>query len=327
MKLESVIAGMLGLLPVGMYQKIRDVLSARNRQWLVGRCDLYRCAHHKLGDLNRATKVCHIRKGLYDYQYFNICFVNNMISLIVEAVAQGMVPRIEIINDKGENIWETFFLQPYHQIDTSQMESVEWDLECGKCFPAFDEIYQDRSIFLWGEMYQQFVCLNEKSKNYVDAEVQKVLGEESNILGILCRGTDYTETKPKGHPVQPEIAEVMDYAEQKMQELGCGAIYLATEDGKIDKAFRERFPGKIRINQRRYYDELFDENGLQLIKDVHFDREDDDYWKGMEYLSSLVILSRCESLIAGNCGGSQMAVFMNGGKYRYCKIYNLGLYQ
>ena len=119
----------------------------------------------------------------------------------------------------------------------------------------------------------------------------------------------------------------MDYAEQKMQELGCGAIYLATEDGKIDKAFRERFPGKIRINQRRYYDELFDENGLQLIKDVHFDREDDDYWKGMEYLSSLVILSRCESLIAGNCGGSQMAVFMNGGKYRYCKIYNLGLYQ
>ena len=327
MNLETLITGVVGALPLGVYKNIRQWLVSHNREWLVGRCDLYRCAHHRLGDPTRERKVCHIRKGLYDYQYFNICFVNNMLSLIVEAMAQGMVPRIEIINDKGDNIWETFFLQPFSELDTRGFADVEWNLECGKCFPAFHEIFRDREVRLWGSLYEQFVRLKERTKSYVEEEVHQLLGKEERILGVLCRGTDYTDTKPTGHPVQPELEDVLQLVEQKMTEQHFDAIYLATEDGRIDGMFRERFPDKIRINKRRYYDTIFGESNLSLIKDVHFDREDDDYLKGMEYLSSLIILSKCHSLIAGNCGGSQMAVFMNGGRYKLCHVFDMGLYE
>lgn len=327
MNLEKVIAGSLGILPLGIYQRVRRFLISHNREWLVGRCDLYRCAHNKMGNPATGRRVCHIRKGLYDYQYFNICFVNNVLSLIVEAIAQGMVPRVEIINDKGDNIWETFFMQPFADVDTSSFEDVECECECGKCFPAFDEIFRDREISLWGALYNKFVRLNEKAASYVDEEIDKILEKDKSLLGVLCRGTDYTGTKPKGHPVQPELDEVMNLVERKMREQNYDAIYLATEDGRIDKMFRQRFPGKIRINKRQYYDAIFGECNLSLIKDVHFDREDDDYLKGIEYLSSLIILSECDGIIAGNCGGSQMAVFLNAGYYSYRHVYDLGLYQ
>ena len=111
-----------------------------------------------------------------------------------------------------------------------------------------------------------------------------------------------------------------------MESEGYEYIYLATEDGRIDKAFRDVFGDKLLINNRNYYDEIYNNQKIELIKDVHFDRDNDDYLKGVEYLSSIVILSKCDSLLAGNCGGSQAAVFLNRLKYKKCNIYNLGLY-
>ena len=59
---------------------------------------------------------------------------------------------------------------------------------------------------------------------------------------------------------------------------------------------------------------------------MHFERENDEYLKGLEYLSSLYIVSQCKALIAGNCGGSQMAVFVNGGRHEYEHVFDLGMY-
>ena len=64
---------------------------------------------------------------------------------------------------------------------------------------------------------------------------------------------------------------------------------------------------------------------MQFIGDVKFDRENDNYWKGLEYLSSLVILSNCTDLVAGNCGGTEFAVLYTAG-YRNKYIFNKGLY-
>ena len=50
---------------------------------------------------------------------------------------------------------------------------------------------------------------------------------------------------------------------------------------------------------------------------MNFERENDSYYKGLEYFSSIVILSRCQALIGGNTGGSCAAMFMNNMKYEY----------
>lgn len=56
--------------------------------------------------------ICTIRNGLFDYPLFQICFLENMISLSVLCLANGYLPRIEFVNNEGINLWEQFCEQP-----------------------------------------------------------------------------------------------------------------------------------------------------------------------------------------------------------------------
>ena len=328
MKIEKLAVGCLNLAGKHTYQILRENLLQHNRKWLVGRSDLYRFAKGKLeGNLKQAQKVVEIRKGLYDYEYFNICFLNNVLALLLTYLADGVVPYINICNAKGENIWEQFFEQPYSEKIKDLTEGGVLEEKNLEACPSFDEVFSDRSVWMWGSLYNRFVVFNKKTQDYMSQEQQAIFTGDRKILGVCCRGTDYTQLKPKGHPVQPKVEDVIAKAKDMMDAYGYEYIYLATEDGKIDRMFREHFPGKILINRRMYYDEIFEDHDLTWIKDVHFDRDNDDYWKGAEYLSSLMILSKCDALLAGNCGGSQMAVFQNHGKYEQVFIYDLGLYE
>ena len=47
-------------------------------------------------------------------------------------------------------------------------------------------------------------------KNKMDEEWKKMFVETDRVLGVLCRGTDYTSRKPKNHPIQPSIDMVVD---------------------------------------------------------------------------------------------------------------------
>ena len=67
------------------------------------------------------------------------------------------------------------------------------------------------------------------------------------------------------------------------------------------------------------------EGNVKRIGDVRFERDNDNYIRGLRYLSSLVILSRCDALLAGNCGGTLFSLFYNNRKYERFKIYDLGL--
>lgn len=112
-----------------------------------------------------------------------------------------------------------------------------------------------------------------------------------------------------------------------MKELGYEFIYLATEESYVEEIFKNKFLGKIIVNKRiYYYDDIYNKQELGIFTRAKFDRDDDDYWRGLEYLSSIYLLSKCDALIAGNCGGSLAALFMNNMKYEYWYLFDLGLY-
>ena len=52
--------------------------------------------------------------------------------------------------------------------------------------------------------------------------------------------------------------------------------------------------------------------------------KNNNYLMGLEYLSSIILLSRCTSLIGGNCGGTMAALFFNDSRYEYTHIFDLG---
>lgn len=299
----------------------------QNIQWF----KLYRFTNQLLDNkfqINEETRVMEINKGQWDYSYFNIAFLNNVIGNIIYCLYNGFLPYINIKSTTtNENIWEWYFEQPYVNEELEKNNLQECPIEQSVFRPMFYNIYKDDELRLWGEVYNGLIKFNDKTRSYIEKEYNELIKDNAKVLGVLCRGTDYTSIKPKCHPIQPKVEDVIKLVIEKMKEFKYDYIYLATEEKRIEKLFKDAFPNKIIVNQRAYYDEEYYKNdNIDLIGQVHFNRKNDDYYKGLEYLSSLVILSRCNGLIAGNCGGTCAALYMNNMKYEYKYIFNLGLY-
>ena len=127
--------------------------------------------------------------------------------------------------------------------------------------------------------------------------------------------------------MQPSTEQVIKACKEYIKRDGYDAIYLATEECKIRDEFEKAFPGKILENKRVYYDDIYDQDdSIAYIKDVHFERENDRYLSGLEYLSSIILLSRCSALVGGNCGGTLGALFFNDEQYQFVHVFDLGLY-
>ena len=92
----------------------------------------------------------------------------------------------------------------------------------------------------------------------------------------------------------------------------------------MQELFQSKFPGRVLVNDRRYY-ESPDYHAIPLW-DVHHKRERDSYFRGVEYLSSMDLLSRCDIMVGGLCGGSQAALLMNQGKYKEVHLFDCGNY-
>lgn len=280
--------------------------------------------------IRKKNRVMLIQKERFPYAYafFNICFLNDVIGSIMYALYKGYLPSVQLKSrEEGENLWEWYFYQPFEQPETAEV--IVCDRASSNCRPkvrtGFGTEDSDPEFKLWSFLYKKFVVFNDSVSSYIQQEVEAA-GIQDNSLGLLIRGTDYTGTKPKGHPIQPEIQELIEKAAEYHEQNHYSAIYVATEEKRLFDAIADAFGREIvRENQRKYFDEQYYQRNLNYIGHVRFDRERDNFWKGLEYLSSLVILSRCTDLIAGNCGGTEFAVLFTNG-YRNKYIFNKGVY-
>lgn len=272
-----------------------------------------------------------IKAGKWPYPVMNMFYCNNMISLITYCLSRRALPYVDVWSkdDGGVNLWEQFFEQPFAEAQAAWGDKRALNCDRTKFRVASFWFPKQRDVELYSKLYQPPIfALNAKTKAYVEDEYEQIFVKRGNprVIGVLCRGTDYLDAKD--HPTQPAVPDVIEDVRKKMLELHCEYVYLATDEYKTQQLFDEAFPGKVLINKRRYYDAFWkikEEYGSDArIIMVHNDRENDDYYRSLEYLSSLVLLSRCQALIAGSCSGSTTALFMNGGKYEYWHLYNLG---
>jgi len=276
---------------------------------------------------NRKAMI--IKHGEWSNKYFNVACLTNTLSLILYSLSNGYIPVIEI--NKGEDNffqWNWFFRQPYEIICPEGIElfsTIECDVDRIPYTGGW-ETYLDRNNVdyeIWHFLFKTFVSLNDNTAAYVAKEERTLRIDYEKTLGVLVRGTDYVSLKPCGHPVQPELDKIIAAVEDRISKKDV-KVYLATEEERIWKAFQDRLgENRILVNSRTYYDSLY-KDGM-LIGEVHFDRDKDNYWKSIEYLSSLIILSRCHSLIAGNCGGTKFAMLLSD-SYIHPFVFKNGYY-
>lgn len=283
------------------------------------------------------NKVMIITEGEYVYPFFNAYFVQNMLSLSLYALSRGYRPYIELAGREGKYTdWGTFFCQPLS--NEKALESHKKAIQCNRPRGYYTywmtDVHKKRETKRWAYAFQKLLRLNPSTLQYCDAELQQIRSmANGKILGVLARGTDYVDKRPKGHPVQPKLMDMLNDCEQFLKlHTDYDKIYLATEDERIKHTFVERFGIEMILeNKRDYFYEKYQaavqENSNLDITDVGFSRQNEYYVRGLRYLSSMYILSRCDSLIAGNCGGTTFAYFWNNQKYEFAHIYNLGTYE
>lgn len=264
---------------------------------------------------------------------FFIVFVNH----VKNAVDKGYIPVIDMQNNaniylKEEeighiNAWEYFFKQPmgYSLQDIRHSRNIiVGSGYYGEMFPYKDANYlldSGGGIAEYKKIVKQYFRLSDKAQEEVDNAYARLIAKEDRMLGVLARGTDYTGNRPSGHPVQPTLEQLFQETDKVMEEYHCNKIFLGTEDYNIYNAFCKRYFGKV-VTNRSDFVEYHGENSIgKLINHQVADVKRE----GMDYLVTIVILSKCHCFIGGNTSGTAGVMLLEEG-FEYKYIFDLGLY-
>ncbi|MDR0579159.1 MAG: hypothetical protein LBG21_00950 [Campylobacteraceae bacterium] len=268
---------------------------------------------------------------------FSIILTN--LTHITYAVKNGYIPVVDLKNIKNlysdgkSNAWELFFEQPMgydlddiaasKNIILSSLERIHETYSMN-----VNEIYYNQykdKFLVFKDIYKKYIKANQSSLEYIQTDFNAVFQHGRRVLGVLCRGTDYTLKKPKGHPIQPETIDIIKKAKEIIKKYNCSHIYLATEDESVYELFKSYFRDILLTNRQKRFtnEELKD---VRYLAQINRDREDDKYLTALEYLSSINILSKCNCFMGGRTSGTAGVYFMSDG-FEYDYTWDIGVYQ
>ena len=183
--------------------------------------------------------------------------------------------------------------------------------------------FPEAKRYFWHNFAKQFLPIKKDLINLSNKLINKLFNKSKNILGVLARGTDYIALKPKSHPIQPNISNIIKDVKYMDDKYIYDYIFFSSDDEIYRNIFSKSFPSKnkqIRLKIKINYDysqKLY----FGLNKDVKGNIEFNKI-----YLLNIIILSKCLDLIATKCNGTVGILILTNG-FRNTKIYDLGLYK
>lgn len=255
---------------------------------------------------------------------------------IVASLNNGYIPLIDTVNANNVftslsrkydmNAWELYFEQPFGTSYTDLVPGQEIKIADG--IPIFmptynmDCLLNHNLIEFWRSIMRKYMPVSIDMTNRINSLLTKLpFHSGAKILGVLCRGTDYTNIRPYNHPVQPSLNLVLAKADEMMSKHQCDYCYLATEDQEILNAFRSKFRDKLLITQDIYYASDIAES----INQTNIDCQVDLHRKNVEYLAALILLSKCRYFIGGRTSGTVVSLLL-ADHFDETYIWNCGRY-
>lgn len=230
---------------------------------------------------------------------------------IAYAYNHQMIPVVDMKNLKNQylpeellgkhNAWEDFF-EPLNEYD-------------------LDEIYDSQYVVLSGIDTHIDGAMETKSTVYrsniicqIEHAYSVLFPNDGKILGVVYRGTDYN--RAYGHTASGELEEYIEYVKNYMTQIEYKYIFLATEVDEATTKFKERFGNQVFWVEQKRYKAM----ERRWLCSIHFERENDEFKKGMEYITVLDLLSRCDAIVGTNTGTVRAAIVLNQKKYEYINI-------
>jgi len=288
------------------------------------------------GELNKNIEIFIIRRkppggGLFSN-------VNYVLQGLIYADKRGMTPVVDMENYSTEysrirkfngkkNAWEYFF-NPVSNIrlsDAYKSKNVtlsEGDrilknhIMSGRniAYVLDDEFLEESH-----KMYTKHIKLNNYTNSYIEYILKTKEIVSDSTLGVFLRGTDYL-LGPTGHPIQPDIDDVIKdiivYLESKPIE----RILLSTDDIQLRKKLEYKFGSLIIESIRSDSGSLFSDE-----LSSKFAIPKGAIARNLSYLSEIYILSKLSFNISSLSNGSAIMHVINGQKFTDSKLYYYGV--
>ena len=275
----------------------------------------------KYGIIRRDAGKC----GLFSYFItmlggINYCLQNN----IEPIIDMQFYPNIYQLS-QDDNAWEYFFEQPMKSsIPESFDESLIIDCDSIDKRPklSMDFLTNENAVNYWRIICKKYIHVTENvhvlerkilDKYFTDCNLQEV-------VGVLARGTDYVELKPYGHPVQPTCDEIISKAIEVMERNHCKKILLISEDQNIAMKFENRLGTLVIVPEFQRYSDT----GNRYLADIMLPTTE-NCQNAMNYLVSILMLSKCKCMVAGRTSGSVGAFILSNG-FAETFFFNKGSY-
>ena len=265
-------------------------------------------------------------------------YYNSYISCLYIYLNNGFIPILDfssfpnIFNhfkiqslEKDDNPWEFFFNQPF-EYTLKYVKKYAKKIRYVNCIPKYKpttNIFKKKFLLsFWHDIALKYIPIKNEIIKKSNEYRKRLFNNSNNVLGVLVRGTDYTNMKPQGHPVQPSSKIVIEDVKKMDKFNKYDWIFLATEDNLIRMKFISSFGKKlkyIKYNKFKYnyYKKeyiAFNTNSIDIIEFMKI------------YLINIVILSKCIDIISSRTAGA-VGVFIYSNGFRNAKVYYLGRYK
>ncbi len=237
-------------------------------------------------------------------------------------------PNDYMMEDKEvgrKNCWENYFEQTA-DVDIDEVyRSKSVIMGSGEFSPSLAETEDESELMISHAIVEKYIEPKKLVRDICDKKYTYLGMENKRILGVKCRGTDFVQTKPSKHQIVPNAYQTLSVIEQKEAEWGgYDRIFVATEDKKIYEELKEKFGDRMISNdenliddvQGKWLNEMFRGEQLKGSKCARM----------TEYLVSILLLSRCDALIAPVIGGTLGAMRLKG-HYEHVYLFHLGAYE
>lgn len=260
-----------------------------------------------------------------EFSAFNMCYFADALGKALFAIAMSCNPKLQFLDFDGENYYETFFRITHYQYQIELCSENKYD-KVKKFMPGPAWFMDSSEIKAYHKIYEYYFNINAKVEQEFMEEYRRIKRKINNkkIIGVVVRGTDYTILKPSGHPIQPDINEVIQSIKKISHE--DLYIYLATDEKKTLELFYDIFGSEhIITSESMYYDDVYKMQNANVSR-LNFSRDNDKYLKGLQYFKRVYILAKCSKLIGAMSGAVRAAIII-ADKPDILSLINKGIYK
>jgi hypothetical protein len=225
------------------------------------------------------------------------------------------------------NLWEYFFVQP-GGITLEAAHASENKIHANGSFPneywdpgySFLDTANNSKLNLICDIVHQHIKFSEPFGRFLESGVYREFSPSDRVLGVAYRGTDYKNRLiALGHFRQPSVVDLISSTRRVFENGEYDAVFLTSDEDAAVSEFKKVFGSKLLTMERqRFFGNESMPRKLETMGQAGIETTSN-------YISEIIGLSRCTSLVGGLNNGTIAAIEFNNLRYQEVDLNYLGI--